>query len=38
MVDEKADNIVSEAQHSHVVFLVGGDPFGYDAFDISQNN
>lgn len=29
MVEEKADDILSEAHHSHVAFLVVGDPFGY---------
>ncbi|KAL9251722.1 putative diphthine methyl ester synthase [Drosera capensis] len=28
MVEEKADSILSEAQHSNVGFLVVGDPFG----------
>lgn len=31
MVEEKAGDILSEAQHSHVAFLVVGDPFGYDT-------
>lgn len=29
MVEEKADEILSEADHAHVAFLVVGDPFGY---------
>ncbi|KAL5193032.1 putative diphthine methyl ester synthase [Glycine soja] len=28
MVEEKADEILSEADHAHVAFLVVGDPFG----------
>ncbi|GAU24988.1 hypothetical protein TSUD_312230 [Trifolium subterraneum] len=28
MVEEKADDFLSQAQHSHVAFLVVGDPFG----------
>lgn len=31
MVEEKAHDILSHAQHSHVAFLVVGDPFGYYA-------
>jgi hypothetical protein len=29
MVEEKADDFLSQAQLSHVAFLVVGDPFGY---------
>lgn len=29
MVEEKADQILSEARESDVAFLVVGDPFGY---------
>lgn len=29
MVEEKADDILSEARESDVAFLVVGDPFGY---------
>ena len=29
MVEEKAHEILAEAQHDHVAFLVVGDPFGY---------
>ena len=29
MVEEKVDNILSEAHGSDVAFLVVGDPFGY---------
>lgn len=28
-VEENADEILSAAAHSHVAFLVVGDPFGY---------
>lgn len=34
MVEEKANDILSEAKSSDVAFLVVGDPFGY--FTISQ--
>jgi len=29
MVEEKAHEILAQAQHDHVAFLVVGDPFGY---------
>lgn len=29
MVEEKADEILAQAHHDHVAFLVVGDPFGY---------
>lgn len=32
MVEEKADQILSEARESDVAFLVVGDPFGYVDF------
>lgn len=31
MVEEKADDILSEARGSDVAFLVVGDPFGYGS-------
>lgn len=31
-VEEKADDILAEAQGSNVAFLVVGDPFGYSQF------
>jgi precorrin-6B methylase 1 len=31
MVEEKADDFLSQAQLSHVAFLVVGDPFGYEC-------
>lgn len=31
MVEEKADEILSEARGSDVAFLVVGDPFGYGS-------
>jgi len=36
MVEEKADDILSQAQLSHAAFLVVGDPFGYTATLISN--
>jgi len=36
MVEEKADDILSQAQLSHVDFHVVGDPFGYAATHISN--
>ncbi|KAH1243241.1 putative diphthine methyl ester synthase [Glycine max] len=37
MVEEKAHEILSEADHGHVAFLVVGDPFGY-AIAMSLSN
>jgi diphthine methyl ester synthase len=36
MVEEKADDILSQAQLSHAAFLVVGDPFGYAPTLISN--
>jgi len=37
MVEEKADVMLSEAQHSDVAFLVVGDPFGYICLPLSRS-
>jgi diphthine synthase len=34
MVEQHADEILHNAQNEDIAFLVVGDPFGYDFFDV----